>query len=449
LSARIVVENATVVTVNDRDEVLRPGWIAVEDGAITAVSPTPLAGGADRRIDGRGKVVMPGLINAHTHLFQTFIRGVYEHLPFNDWLRRIYHCGRALTAEDCRLSAMLGCLESLKGGVTTVMDHHFLNRGVELPEATLEGMRALGVRRVLARTVMDLGGLAPPEVIETPAEGLRHVQTLLDNHRRDVGGMLTLMTGPNTPGVSASAEAAVATQRFAVERGIRVSAHIAESAAVVEAVRRQTGHPGVITWLEAEGALGPGWIAPHSVHLAPEEIDILARRGMAVSHNPVSNMTLGDGIAPVVEMLRAGITVCLGTDGAASNNSQDMFEVLKIAPLLQRARLQDAHAILPAQALRMATVNAAQALGLGDRVGSVEVGKRADLIVLDLLGAPHNVAVHDVVSHLVHCARAADVVLAMVDGDIVMDNRVVRGVDEPALLATAQAAAERLVARLG
>ena len=448
---RTLIEHATVVTMNDRDEVLRPGWVDVRDGAIAAVSSTPLpAEGADRRIDGRGKVVMPGLINAHTHLFQTFIRGVYEHLPFTDWLRRIYHCGRALRAEDCRLSAMLGTLESLKGGVTTVMDHHFLDRGVELSEATLAGMRAIGVRTVLARTIMDVGTLAPPEVIESPEDGLRAVQSLLDNHRGDTdGGMVTFMTGPNTPGVSASGELAVATQRFAAERGLGVSAHIAESRTIVDAVRERTGHDGVITWLDSLGALGPNWIAPHSVHVSREEIDILARRGVCVSHNPVSNMTLGDGIAPVVEMLKAGVTVALGTDGAASNNSQDMFEVVKTAALLQRVRLQDSHAILPLQALRMATVNAAKALGLERLVGSLEVGKRADLILLDLLAAPHNVAVHDVVSHLVHCARATDVELAMVDGTVLMERRRVSGVDEPALLAQSQAAAERLVARLG
>jgi 5-methylthioadenosine/S-adenosylhomocysteine deaminase len=446
---RVLIEKATVVTMNRRDDILTPGWIDVRDGTIAAVSAAPIAGdGADRRIDGRGKVVMPGLVNAHTHLFQTFIRGVYEHLPFTEWLRRIYHCGRVLTADDCRLSAMLGCLESLKGGVTTVMDHHFLNRGVELPEATLAGMRAVGVRTVLARTIMDIGDLAPPEVIESPEEGLRSTQSLLDNHRRDLGGMLTLMTGPNTPGVSASGEAAVATQRFAAERGLGVSAHIAESRSVVEAVHRRSGHHGVITWLDSLGALGPTWIAPHSVHVGPEEIEILARRGVSVCHNPVSNMTLGDGIAPIVEMLKAGITVALGSDGPASNNRQDMFEVIKTAALLQRVRLQDSHAILPMQALRMATVNAAKALGLADLIGSVEVGKRADLIMLDLLAAPHNVAVHDVVSHLVHCAHASDVELAMVDGAILMEQRKVSGVDEAGLLAQAQAAAERLVARL-
>ena len=447
---RVLIENATVVTVNDRDDVLRPGWVEVRDGAIAAVSGTPLpAQAGDRRIDAGGKVVMPGLVNAHTHLFQTFIRGVYEHLPFTDWLRRIYHCGRALTAEDCRLSAMLGSLESLKGGVTTVMDHQFLNRGVELPEATLEGMRAVGVRTVLARTIMDVGTLAPPEVIESPGEGLRAVQSLLDNHRRDGGGMLTLMTGPNTPGVSASGELAVAVQRFAADRGLGVSAHVAESRSIVDAVRERTGHHGVVRWLDALGALGSNWIAPHSVHVSAGEIDIYAGRGVRVCHNPVSNMTLGDGIAPVVEMLRAGLTVALGTDGAASNNSQDMFEVVKTAALLQRVRLQDSHALLPAQALRMATINGARALGLDGLVGSLEVGKRADLIVLDLLAAPHNVAVHDVVSHLVHCARATDVRLVMVDGRILMEDRSVAGLDEAGLLGRAQEAAERLVARLG
>jgi 5-methylthioadenosine/S-adenosylhomocysteine deaminase len=256
------------------------------------------------------------------------------------------------------------------------------------------------------------------------------------------------MTGPNTPGVSSSGELTVATQRFALERGIGISAHLAESCSVLDAVRDRTGYPGVITWLESLGALGANWIAPHSVHLSLDEIDIVARRGVAVCHNPVSNMTLGDGIAPIVEMLKSGVTVALGTDGAASNNSQDMFEVLKIAPLLQRVRLQDSQAMPPMQALRMATINGAKALRLDHLVGSVEIGKRADLILIDLLAAPHNVAVHNVISHLVHCAKATDVELVMVDGHILMEGRMVPGVDEAGLLAESQSAAECLVARL-
>jgi 5-methylthioadenosine/S-adenosylhomocysteine deaminase len=447
----ILVENATIVTMNERNEVLERGSIEIRDGAIAAVSATPPAGGgAARRIDGRGKVVMPGLVNAHTHLFQTLIRGVYEHLPFSEWLRRIYHCGRALGPEDCRIAAMLGCVEAVKSGVTTVVDHHFLNRGLELPEATLVGMQAIGVRTVLARVIMDLGELAPREALETPEEGLRSVDALLGNHRRGTtDGMLTLMTGPNTPAVSASGEMAVATQRFALDRGLRISAHIAESCSVVETVRKRHGHPGVIAWLEALGVLGPNWLAPHSVHLTAEEIDIMARRRVCVAHNPVCNMFMGDGIAPVVEMLKAGVTVALGTDGAASNNSQDMFEVIKMAALLQRARHQDPRALLPMQALQMATMNGAKALGLDHLIGSIEPGKRADLIMLDLRAAPHNVAVHNVVSHLVHCAKATDVELAMVDGRILMEGRKVVGLDEGGLLAQAQEAGEHLVRRLG
>ncbi len=448
---RTLIENATVLTMNDRNDVLGPGWVEVRDGTIGAVSATPLdPTGVDRRIDASRKVLMPGIVNAHTHLFQTLIRGVYEDLPFTDWLRAIYACGRTLTENDCFTSARLGALESLKSGVTTLVDHHFLNRGVELPSATIGGVQSIGLRTVLARTIMDLGDLAPPEVIETPEAGLRSVEALLDRFKGQTGdGLLTLMTGPNTPGASATGELAQATRAFADQHGIGQSTHLSESLSVLRVVAERYGKPGVVQWLDDLGALGPRMLAAHSVHLSSEEVKIYARRGVSVSHNPVSNMFLGDGIAPVVEMLAEGVNVALGTDGAASNNTQDMFEVMKTAALLQRAKKQDANAITAGQALRMATINGAKALGLDHLVGSVEAGKRADLVLLDLYAAPHNVAVHNVVSHVVHCARASDVQLTMVDGRILMENREVLGLDEPAFLAEAQAAGEGLVRRLG
>ena len=443
---RTIIENATVVTANSRDEVLPRGFVTIEDGAIVSVSQDPPEGAVDRRMDAAGKVVMPGLVNAHTHLFQTLIRGVYEHLPFTDWLRRIYDCGRVLTPDDCHVSAKLGALEALRSGVTTLVDHHFLNRGSELPSATVAGMRELGLRTVLARTIMDLGDLAPPEVLETAEQGLRSTEALIEQHRGDP--LLTLMTGPNTPGASASAELSCDVQRWAVERGLRVSMHVAESRGLTEAVRERTGHEGVVAWLDACGALGPNVLAAHSVHLTANEIGLYARHGVSVSHNPVSNMFLGDGIAHIAEMLHAGVNVALGTDGAASNNSQDMFEVLKMAPLLQRARTLDPHAISPAQAIRMATINGARALGLDHLTGSLEPGKRADLIVLDLRGAAHTVAVHDVPSQIVYCARPSNVELVMIDGHVLLDEREVIGFDEPRFLAEAQLAGEDLVRRL-
>jgi len=444
---RTLIENACILTVNQRDEVLPSGCVAVEDGAIVSVSSERPAGGADRRIDAAGKVVMPGLVNAHTHLFQTLIRGVYEHMPFAEWLRRIYACGRVLTPADCHISAKLGALEALHSGVTTLVDHHFLNRGAELPSATIAGMRELGPRTVLARTIMDLGDLAPREVLETAAEGLRSTEALMDAHRGDA--LLTLMTGPNTPGASASAELSREVQRWAVDRGVRVSMHVAESLGITEGVRRQTGHEGIVAWLDAHDALGPNTLAAHSVHLTPSEVGICAGRGVSVSHNPVSNMFLGDGIAPVVEMIQAGVNVALGTDGAASNNSQDMFEVLKMSVLLQRARTLDPDAVSPAQAIRMATINGARALGLDSVTGSLEPGKRADLIVLDLRGAAHTVAVHNVPSQVVYCARPSNVQMVMVDGRVLLEHGEVLDFDEPRFLHEAQTAGEDLVRRLG
>ncbi|HLG72424.1 MAG TPA: amidohydrolase [Chloroflexota bacterium] len=443
---RLLIANASVVTVNPQDDVLPNGFVVVEDGAILSVSPDAPEGEFDRRINGSGKVLMPGLVNAHTHLFQTLIRGVYEHLPFTDWLRRIYACGRVLTPEDCFVSAKLGALESLRSGVTTLVDHHFLNRGTELPSATIAGMGEIGLRRGLARTIMDLGDLAPAEVLETAEDGLRSTEQLLDQQRHE--RLLSLMTGPNTPGASASAELARDVQAWARDHDMRVSMHVAESRGVTDAVRQRTSHEGVVAWLDAVDALDPNVLAAHSVHLTPQEVAIYAQRGVSVSHNPVSNMFLGDGIAPVVEMLEAGVNVALGTDGAASNNSQDLFEVLKMAPLLQRARTLDPHVISPAQAIRMATVNGARALGLDHLTGSVEPGKRADLLLLDLRGAAHTVAVHDVLSQIVYCARPSNVDMVMVDGRVLLEGGEVVGLDELAFLADAQAAGEDLVRRL-
>ena len=447
---RSTIENATVLTMNAGGEVLDPGWIEITDGVLTAVSSRPLdVANSDRRIDGTDKVVLPGIVNAHTHLFQTLIRGVYEHLPFTEWLRCIYNCGRALTAEDCELSARLGALEALRSGVTTVVDHHFLNRGLELPTATIAGMQAMGVRTLLARTIMDLGGLAPPETLETPEQGLRSTEALLHAYQDHLGdGMLTLMTGPNTPGVSASAELAVATKRFADEHGLRVSAHIAESASVLTMVEERYQRSGVVRWLDELGALGPNVIAAHSVHISSDEIAIMARRGVSVCHNPVSNLFLGDGFAPVAEMLAADVTVALGTDGAASNNSQDMFEVIKMAGLVQRARKQDPHAITPMQALRMATIGGARALGIDHLVGSIELSKRADLTMVDLYRGPHTIAFHNVASQLVHCARPSNVDVVMVDGRVLLEAGRMVDLDEAELLAAAQAAGRRLVERL-
>jgi 5-methylthioadenosine/S-adenosylhomocysteine deaminase len=447
----MLIAGATVLTVNESDDILAQGWVRVRDRTIEAVSKTPLtAEEGEEVVDARNHIVMPGLVNTHTHLFQTLLRGVYEERPLATYLDYIYRSGVELTREDSRVSAMLGSLEAIRAGTTTIVDHHFLNRVPELAEGTIDGMLAVGVRSVLARTVMDMGDGLPAEVLEQPADGLRAVTALLDRYRAECGsGMLTIMTGPNTPGMNASAEAVVATRDFARAHGIRRSAHVAEYRGVVESVRRRYGIEGVVTWLASLGALGPDLLAVHAVQVGPEEVAELARSGASVSHNPFSNLFCADRNAPVSDYLREGMAVGLGTDGAANNNAQGVLDALRITRLLQRAHPHDPTAISPEQGIRMATIDGARAIGLDSTIGSIEPGKRADLAIIECGQAPHTVPTHDVVVQLVHSIKATDVLSTMVDGRFVMRDRRITTVDESSVLRSAADAGRDLVRRLG
>jgi 5-methylthioadenosine/S-adenosylhomocysteine deaminase len=252
----LLIEAAAVVTMDPDDRILAPGWIHVRDGRIAAVSARPIDVAGARRLDGSGTVAVPGLVNAHTHLFQTLIRGLFEGLPFAEWLRRIYHCGLGLDAEDWRVSAELGAVESLRSGVTTILDHQFLHDGTAWSDAIIGGVRATGARVVLARTSMDLGDLAPAESLEPVDVALAALDDLLGRHRQAIADRtVRVLGGPNTPGVSASDGLCVAAARHAADRGIGLSMHVAESPVALESVARRYGVDGVVRWLDGLDAL--------------------------------------------------------------------------------------------------------------------------------------------------------------------------------------------------
>jgi len=236
-------------------------------------------------------------------------------------------------------------------------------------------------------------------------------------------------------------------RRFADANSIGISAHVAESKSVVDAVRREHGRNGVVEFLQQFGIPGKNSIFAHSVHVSSDEIGILKETGSSVSHNPVSNMMLGDGVARVVEMLRQGVNVALGTDGAASNHSQDLFDTMKAASLLQKVHHQDAGVIKPYEVLKMATIGGAKALGLDVLCGTIEVGKRADLILVNI-DTVHHQPVNDIFSQLVHCAKASDVETVIVDGEIVMRDRQLTCLDDKKILADAKAANRNLMERV-
>jgi 5-methylthioadenosine/S-adenosylhomocysteine deaminase len=449
VTSDLVIEGGAVVTMDPAERVLSPGWLSIRDGIVAALgegaAPQTESG---PRLEAPGAIVMPGLVNAHTHLFQVLIRDLYDGLPFDEWLRGIYHVGLAMDAQDWRASTRLGVAESLLAGVTTVVDHQFLHCGTQWSEAIIDGAAEAGIRLALARTAMDSGALAPQEALEDAATALDAVDRLLDVHRgRIEAGMLRVLGGGNTPGVSASGALTAAAAQHARRRGIGISIHLAEARAVVDAVRSATGIEGVARWLDQIGALQPGVIAAHAVHVASDEIQLLARHRVAVAHNPVSNLYLGDGIAPVAEMLDAGLVVALGTDGASSNGTQDPWENLKTAVILSRVRA-GSRWLTPRDGLRMATINGARALGMDRLTGSLEAGKRADVVVVDAGHTPHAAGTHDPVSHLVYAARAGDVRTVVVDGRIVVSEGRLVTLDEAAVVAEARDRANQLGDRL-
>jgi 5-methylthioadenosine/S-adenosylhomocysteine deaminase len=423
------------------------GYVRVRDGVITEVNsgtPDKIAE-AEQIIDGSGCVIMPGLINAHTHLYQVLLRAVWEDLELMPWLKRIYGCARVLRPEHFYAGSLLGCIEAIRSGVTTVCEHNFLNPSPECALETIRAIRDSGLRAVFARTVMDTGEIVPECTKERPEQAFRQIETILVRHKKDP--QLIFMTGPNTPPINTSSGLLKEIRRFADDKAIGISAHVAESKSVVESVRREHGKNGVVEFLHQFGIPAKNSIFAHSVHVSNDEIRILKETGTSVSHNPVSNMMLGDGVAPVVEMLRQGVNVALGTDGAASNHSQDLFDTMKGASLLQKVHHHDAGVIDPYSVLRMATVGGAKALGLDSICGTIEVGKQADLIIVNI-DTIHNQPLNDIFSQIVHCAKASDVQTVIANGEILLQDRMLVRHDEKQILTDARQANRDLMGRV-
>jgi len=434
----LLISNAVIVPMTDERKCI-DGFVRVADGAIVEVGAgaPPADAAGSPVIDAAGCALLPGLVNAHTHLYQVLLRAVWEDLELMPWLKRIYGCAQVLTPEHFYAGSMLGCVESIRSGVTTVCEHNFLNPGAECARETIRAMQDAGMRAVFARTVMDTGEIVPECTREKPEQAFRRIEELVARHRH--AQQLTFMTGPNTPPINTTGDLLREMRRFADANSLGISAHVAESHSVVEAVRHQHGKNGVVEFLQQFGIPAKNSIFAHSVHVSNDEIKILQETGSSVSHNPVSNMMLGDGVAPVVEMLRQGVNVALGTDGAASNHSQDLFDTMKAASLLQKVRHRDAAVIKPDEVLRMATLGGARALGLDSLCGSIEVGKRADLILLDIDSA-HFQPVNDIVSQIVHCGKASDVKTVIVNGEILMRDRQLTKLDDRKIMAEAKRA---------
>ncbi|MFW6069509.1 MAG: amidohydrolase family protein [bacterium] len=441
----VLIHNAAVLTMNDQDEIHEPGWVWLEGSRIERVgqgtAPADLRVRADRVIDGAGKAVLPGLINAHTHLSQTFLRGLGDDKTLLEWLKTVvWPVEAAMTPEDVQLASLLGLAENIRCGVTAVGQHHKIVSSPAHVEATAEAAQRLGVRLQLARGWVDMGQAAEP-----PDQIVQQMKALYERWHGQAGGRVTVAFGPMVPW-RCSDETMRRTAALAREWGINTHIHTAEVADEVHMMYERSGM-GPVAWLDALGALGPRTQLVHSVHLDAEDLDLVAERDAVVVHCPTSNMYLGSGIAPVPQMLARGITVAVATDGSASHNSQDLLESVKDAALLARVGRGAAQALMPLQALRMATTAGARFMGRED-LGQIAPGFAADLTVVNL-NTLRAMPVHRVENALVFNCSGPDVETVIVDGEILLDQGRLTMVDEEELLERGRRAARDLLQRAG
>jgi 5-methylthioadenosine/S-adenosylhomocysteine deaminase len=451
-SGRILITGATVVTVDERHRVLDPGWVLVDGDRIIAVGEGEPSGRARSGIDEElrldGHVVMPGMVNAHTHLFQTFFRGLADDLPLLDWLRDcIWPGAEHIDPETAYHAARLGLLENLLTGATAVIDHQYVHPGEDgglIDDAVCRAADELGVRLLLAHGWADRNYHEPlVEDATTAIERTRATHERWDGHDR---GRIRIELGPLIPwGCSDDAMRATVAASRSWGRGTHI--HCAETR---EEVAMSLEERGVrhVPWLERLGVLGPDTQLAHSVWLDDDELDAIAAAGSVVVHCPVSNMYLASGVARILDMRRRNIPIALASDGPGSNNRQDMFEVLKSTVLLQKVHHLDAMALQPEDAVEMACRGGARAFGQPDDLGAIEPGRLADLVVVDL-GSPFVAPVHRPVSALVFTVSPADVRHVMVAGRwVVRERRSTLG-DIDDIVTSARASAAALFRRAG
>lgn len=429
----VLIRGCMVLPMKDRS-VIEDGAVAIKDGKIVFIGKASACGfKAEKTVDAEGKAALPGLINCHTHVAMTLFRGLAEDRPLNVWLREaIWPLEAKLRGDDVYAGALLGCLEMLKSGTTCFADMYFHERSVA------EAVRESGIRGVLAEGVIEAGDKQLGEKM------LNNSVAFAESFNGFAEGRVTTMLAPHAA-YSCSPELLRRVGEKASQLGVGIHIHLAESAEMFRDFEKLYGC-GEVEFLDRLGIFETHVLAAHCVDLSDTDMRVLASRGVNVVHVPVANMKLGLGAARVKELVDLGVNVALGTDGPASNNTLDMFETMKVAALLQKHIYRNPEALSAFQVLRMATLNGAKALGLDGLIGSLEVGKRADIVLVDL-SKPHLKPLHDVYAALVYSARGSDVDTVIVDGKIVVENRVVKTLDEETVMEKAEKHAADLLAR--
>jgi len=431
----LIVAGDHVVTMDGDQPVLTDGAVAVDDGYIVAVGAREEIGRryrARETLDGKDRVVLPGLINGHAHSAMTLMRGIADDRELMDWLRNYIFPTevRFVDPEFVRIGTELACWEMIRGGTTTFVDMYYF------PDAVAEAVEGCGLRVLVAPTVIDQKS---PDAADA-ANSLRLAAEFVGRWKGRNNRIIPILGAHSVYTMKPPQLAAVRAK--AQELGVPVSVHLSESRYEID-YSRQTYSTTPIDLLENLGFFDGPTIGAHVIYPTDEEIPILARRKVGVIHNPTSNMKISSGVAPVAKMLDAGVAVGLGTDGAATNNDLDLWEEMRLAAFLQKVSTMDPKVVPARTALKMATSGGAEAIGLADQIGTLAVGRRADLIHVSLEDL-HFTPLYDLISHLVFVADEQDVVSVVVDGKVLMREGEVVTVDVARLRAEASELAERI-----
>ncbi|MCI0488252.1 MAG: amidohydrolase [Blastocatellia bacterium] len=425
--ADIIIRGGTVVTMDGERRVIENGAVAVRADRIVAVgTATEIAAKyrAARIINAAGKIVLPGLINTHTHAPMSLFRGIADDLVLMEWLQKYIFPAEAKNVDEefVRWGTRLACLEMIRGGTTTYVDMYYFE------DAIADETARAGVRAVLGETLIDF----PAPDNKTWDIGMTYMEKFVAKWKGHA--LITPAIAPHAP-YTVSTEHLEQAHKFSVKHGVPLIIHVAEDQAEVKTIREKYNATSV-AYLDRIGLLDERVIAAHMVWPAEDDIKTLASRSVGVAHCPQSNMKLAAGVAPVPEMLGAGVAVGLGTDGAASNNDLNLWEEMDTAAKLHKLTSKDPTVINAREALEMATITGARAIHLDKEIGSLEAGKRADLIIVGMRGI-HQTPLYNVYSQLVYATKASDVETVMINGRIVMSRGRILTINESAVKAKA------------
>jgi 5-methylthioadenosine/S-adenosylhomocysteine deaminase len=435
----VLIKGGTLITMDAADTLSRTDLL-IRNGRIAGIGKIEET--ADRIVDAEGCVVLPGFVQTHVHLCQTLFRGLADDLALIDWLKkRVWPLEAAHSKESIAASARLGIAELIKGGTTCALTMETVHHTSEV----FRVVQASGFRATVGKCMMDQGDEVPVALQEETNESVAESVRLLEEWNGKENGRLRYCFAPRFA-ISCTHELLETVGRLSREHKVLVHTHASENRTECEIVQTQTGLRNII-YLDKVGLTGRHVTLAHCVHLSDEEVDTLARTQTNVVHCPSSNLKLGSGIAPIARLIERGISVSLGADGAPCNNRLDMFTEMRTAALLQKV-LNGPETLPARECLRIATIGGARALGLDSEIGSIELGKKADLAVIDL-NRLHTTPSSDPMSAVVYSAEAADVRAVLVDGRVLMENRELLTLDEETVIDDANSEAAILMKRAG